>query len=58
MEGLRGTSYLSQGDGSLWFGLGHDPVIHSLRAVWPGGGALALTDVSARQQLRLAPPSP
>jgi hypothetical protein len=49
---VGGTGYLSQGDGSLWFGLGEAGRVDSVRVVDPGGRTTVYRDVDINGTLR------
>ncbi len=44
-----GSSYASQSDLALVFGLGQDPVVSSIEVAWPSGTKQKFTNVSANQ---------
>ncbi len=44
-----GSSYASQSDLAVTFGLGGDPVVKSLEIEWPSGAKQKLTDIAANQ---------
>ncbi len=44
-----GSSYCSQSDLPLTFGLGNDPVVNSLEIEWPSGSRQRLTNIAPRQ---------
>src|SRR5262249_15205910 len=48
-----GSSYCSQSDLALTFGLGSDNKVISLTVEWPSGGKQQLKDISANQFLKI-----
>ena len=48
-----GSSYCSQSDLALTFGLGPDTVVKRVQIEWPSGGRQVLENVRARQTLRI-----
>jgi uncharacterized protein YndB with AHSA1/START domain len=44
-----GSSYASQSDLAVTFGLGNDPAVKSLEIEWPSGARQKLTDIAANQ---------
>ena len=48
-----GSSYCSQSDLALTFGLGPDTVVKRIQIEWPSGGCQVLENVRARQTLRI-----
>ena len=50
--------YLSAMPALLHFGLGEQPVIDSIRIVWPGGADITYNGIQADQRLVLDPASP
>jgi enediyne biosynthesis protein E4 len=48
-----GSSYCSQSDLALTFGLGRDTVVSSLEIAWPSGGRQKLTNIPADQFLTI-----
>ena len=48
-----GSSYCSQSDMALTFGLGSDTVVKRIQIEWPSGTKQVLENVKARQQLRI-----
>jgi hypothetical protein len=49
---VGGTSYLSQGDGTLWFGLGDVAAVDSVRVIDPDGQATVYRDIAINTTLR------
>jgi hypothetical protein len=48
-----GSSYASQSDLALVFGLGRDTVVNSIEAVWPSGAKQSFSNVAANQFLTI-----
>lgn len=48
-----GSSYCSQSDLALTFGLGPDTVVKRIQIEWPSGGRQVLENIKARQTLRI-----
>lgn len=48
-----GSSYCSQSDLALTFGLGRDTTVSAIEVEWPGGGKDRVTNVPARQFIRI-----
>jgi hypothetical protein len=48
---IAGSSYLSQNDLALTFGLGHNQQVEAITIYWPSGRVTRLTDVGANQSL-------
>jgi hypothetical protein len=48
-----GSSYCSQSDLALTFGLGRDTTVAAVEVEWPGGGKTRLTNVKANQILKV-----
>jgi hypothetical protein len=44
-----GSSYASESDRALVFGLGQDPVVSSIEVAWPSGTKQRFANVSANQ---------
>jgi hypothetical protein len=53
-----GSSYLSQSDTTLHFGLGLHAQADALEVRWPNGAVTRLTDLAADRRLTLSPPAP
>jgi hypothetical protein len=51
-----GSSYCSQSDLALTFGLGRDAMITALEVIWPSGARQRLTSIKANQFLNLTEP--
>ena len=51
-----GSSYASQSELTLTFGLGTDTRVSRLEVVWPSGKTQALTDLSADQSIQITEP--
>ena len=49
---VGGTSYLTQGDGTLWFGLGDVAAVDSVRVIDPGGQTTVYREVAINTTLR------
>jgi enediyne biosynthesis protein E4 len=57
MRNVRsGTSYISQDDMRLHFGLGQAAVVDSLEVLWPDGKTTKLEEVKADQVLEVPEP--
>jgi hypothetical protein len=52
-EVMSGSSYYSQNDLRLHFGLGKSARVDKLTVRWPSGGSESLTDVAANQLIRI-----
>ena len=48
-----GSSYCSQSDLALTFGLGTDTVVKRIQIEWPSGGRQVLENIKPRQTLRI-----
>lgn len=51
-----GSSYCSQSDLALTFGLGHDPKVNAIEIEWPSGAKQRLTDVTADKYMTIQEP--
>ena len=51
-----GSSYCSQSDLALTFGVGHDTKVTRLQVEWPSGAKQQLTDISVNQFLKIEEP--
>lgn len=49
---VGGTSYLTQGDGTLWFGLGDVAAVDSVRVIDPGGQTTVYREAAINTTLR------
>ena len=48
-----GSSYCSQSDLALTFGVGQDTLVKHIQIEWPSGGRQILENVKARQTIRI-----
>jgi hypothetical protein len=46
-----GSSYCSQSETTLTFGLGRDPVVEALEIEWPSGARQRFTDLAVDQEV-------
>jgi hypothetical protein len=51
-----GSSYCSQSDLALTFGVGHDPKVTELQIEWPSGAKQQMKDISVNQFLKIEEP--
>jgi hypothetical protein len=51
-----GSSYCSQSDLALTFGVGHDPKVTELQIEWPSGAKQQVKDISVNQFLKIEEP--
>jgi len=51
-----GSSYCSQSDLALTFGVGHDPKVTELQIDWPSGAKQQMKDISVNQFLKIEEP--
>ena len=52
------VGYASSSDKTVYFGLGAESQVKSLRVDWPAGGAQVLTDLAVDRYLDLEEPAP